>query len=66
MRKRGYEAMLDYYFKVSPQFNEPLYLPAGRQVRDPPGPALSEVEGYSGVRGAPHRLKAVRPSLDWQ
>jgi group II intron reverse transcriptase/maturase len=25
LRKRGYESMLDYYFKVSPQLNEPLY-----------------------------------------
>ena len=25
LKKRGYEAMLDYYFKVSPQLNEPLY-----------------------------------------
>ena len=25
LRKRGYETMLDYYLKVSPQFNEPLY-----------------------------------------
>jgi RNA-directed DNA polymerase len=25
LRKRGYEAMLDYYLKVAPQFNEPLY-----------------------------------------
>ena len=25
LRKRGYEPMLDHYFKVSPQLNEPLY-----------------------------------------
>ena len=25
LKKRGYEAMLDYYSKVSPQLNEPLY-----------------------------------------
>ena len=25
LHKRGYEAMLDYYSKVSPQLNEPLY-----------------------------------------
>jgi hypothetical protein len=25
LAKRGYESMLDYYLKVSPQFNEPLY-----------------------------------------
>ena len=24
LRKRGYESMLDYYLKVSPQLNEPL------------------------------------------
>ena len=35
LRKRGYEAMLNYYSKVSPALNEPLYLPAGRQVCDP-------------------------------
>ena len=48
LHKRGYEAMLDYYSKVSPQLNEPLY------------PAIGGT--YSGVRGAPHRLQAVRPS----
>jgi RNA-directed DNA polymerase len=25
LRKRGYQSMLDYYFQVSPQLNEPLY-----------------------------------------
>ena len=25
LRKRGYEPMLDYYSKESPQLNEPLY-----------------------------------------
>jgi RNA-directed DNA polymerase len=25
LRKRGYETMLDYYLKIAPQFNEPLY-----------------------------------------
>ena len=25
LAKRGYLSMLDYYLKVSPQFNEPLY-----------------------------------------
>ena len=25
LQKKGYEYMLDYYFKVAPQFNEPLY-----------------------------------------
>jgi RNA-directed DNA polymerase len=32
LRKRGYEAMLDYYFKVSPQLNEPLYTRPVRTV----------------------------------
>jgi len=32
LRKRGYESMLDYYFKVSPQFNEPLYTRPVRTV----------------------------------
>jgi len=48
LRKRGYESMLDHYLTVAPQLNEPLY-PAGGGT-------------YSGVRGAPHRLQAVRPS----
>ena len=26
LQQRGYESMLDYYAKVAPQFNEPLYL----------------------------------------
>jgi hypothetical protein len=52
---RAYEPMPDYYLKVSPQLNEPLYT-------KPAWPALSEAEGYSGVGGAPHRLQAVRPS----
>ena len=30
--KRGYESMLDHYFKVSPQFNEPLYTGPVRTV----------------------------------
>ena len=25
LNKRGYESMLDYYLKVAPQLNEPLY-----------------------------------------
>jgi RNA-directed DNA polymerase len=25
LQKKGYESMLDYYFKVAPQFNEPQY-----------------------------------------
>lgn len=32
LRKRGYEAMLDYYLKVSPQLNEPLYTRPVRTV----------------------------------
>ena len=55
LRKGGYEPMLDYYLKGSQQLNEPLYT-------RPAWTALSEAEGYSGVRGAPHRLQAVRPS----
>ena len=53
LRKRGYESMLDYYEKVSPQLNEPLYARPVREFIPPPG--------RSGVRGAPHRLQAVRP-----
>ena len=29
LAKRGYESMVEYYQKVSPKFNEPLYPPAG-------------------------------------
>jgi hypothetical protein len=32
LRKRGYESMLDYYLKVSPQLNEPLYSRPERTV----------------------------------
>ena len=32
LRKRGYESLLDYYLKVSPQFNEPLYTRPVRTV----------------------------------
>ena len=32
LHKRGYEAMLDYYLKVSPQLNEPLYTRPVRTV----------------------------------
>jgi hypothetical protein len=32
LRKRGYEAMLDHYLKVSPQLNEPLYTRPVRTV----------------------------------
>ena len=32
LKKRGYEAMLDYYSKVSPQLNEPLYARPARTV----------------------------------
>mgnify|MGYP000022016803 CR=1 FL=1 len=32
LAKRGYQAMLDYYLKVSPQFNEPLYTRSVRTV----------------------------------
>ena len=46
LRKRGYKQTLKHYLKVSTQLNELLYK---RPV-------------CSGVRGAPHRLKAVRPS----
>jgi hypothetical protein len=32
LAKRGYESMLDYYLKVSPQLNEPLYSRPERTV----------------------------------
>ena len=54
LAKRGYEAMLDYYLKVSPKFNEPLYTRSAWFT-------LSAVEGYSGVRASPcQRLLAGR------
>lgn len=43
--KRGYQSMVDYYSKINPQLNEPLYTRSVRIV----------------VRGAPHRPQAVRP-----
>jgi len=41
LRKRGYESMSEYYLKVSPMFNEPLYTR---------GIARCAIM-YSGVRG---------------
>ena len=35
LMQRSYESMLSYYETVSPQFNEPLYLPAGRASTRP-------------------------------
>ena len=32
LQQRGYESMLDYYAKVAPQFNEPLYTRTVRTV----------------------------------
>jgi len=55
LQKKGYESMLDYYLKVSSQFNEPLYMRTAWFI-------LSEVEGYSGVRGASRLLTQARPS----
>lgn len=37
LKKRGYQAMLDIYERISLQLNEPLYQPAGWQVRGPLG-----------------------------
>lgn len=45
--------MLDYYFKVCPQLNEP-------HTRTRLACPMPDT-GYSSVGGAPHRLKAVRP-----
>lgn len=39
LQKKEYESMLDYYFKVAPQFNEPLYTRTAWFI-------LSVVEGY--------------------
>jgi RNA-directed DNA polymerase len=32
LEKKGYESLLDYYLKVAPQFNEPLYARSARTV----------------------------------
>ena len=32
LQKKGYESMLEYYLKVSPQFDEPLYTRPVRTV----------------------------------
>jgi RNA-directed DNA polymerase len=32
LRKRGYQSMLDHYFKVNPTLNEPLYSRPERTV----------------------------------
>jgi group II intron reverse transcriptase/maturase len=32
LEKRGYESMLDYYYKVAPHYNEPLYARPARTV----------------------------------
>ena len=32
LEKRGYISMLDHYYKVAPQFNEPLYARTARTV----------------------------------
>ena len=32
LQKKGYESMLNYYLKVSPQLNEPLYTRPVRTV----------------------------------
>ena len=54
LTKRGYQPMLDYYLKDSPSINEQPYTR--------PAWFILTKEGYGGVRGAPHRLQAVRPS----
>lgn len=61
LRKRSYEAMLDYYSKVSPQLNEPPPERTGRAVYATRTGIYPDFIG-SGVRGAPHRLQAVRLS----
>ena len=54
LKKRGYEPLLEHYLKVSPQLNEPLYTRPAWFI-------LSEVEGYSGVRGAPLEFDTLLP-----
>ena len=45
LQKRGYEALLTYYGKVAPHFNEPLYMfPKGKERSS---------RTYSGVRASP-------------
>ena len=56
--QRGYESMLSYYEKVSPQLNPDSDRDC---IRDPYSLSRT-LSGYSGVRGAPHQLKLVGPS----
>ena len=62
LRKRGYESILDHYFKVSPQLNEPLY-PPWRDVqwceRRTSSPTRGEAV-YSIVRSAVRFLRNSR------
>jgi hypothetical protein len=56
LRKRGYEALFDYCFKVAPALNESLYM----------GMSHSEIPDrssrtYSVVRGAPFYLQVAGP-----
>ena len=50
LQQRGYESLLDYYFKVSPQFSEPLPT-AGR--------ANCVTRMISGVRASPCHLQVA-------
>ena len=49
LTKRGYESMGEYYQKVSPIFNEPLYMVVSARARN----YRAKLPQYSGVRGEP-------------
>jgi len=59
--QRGYESLLDYYERVSPQLNEPLYTRPPDSYRDTVV-CLHRISADRNVRGAPHQLILVGPS----
>jgi len=54
LKQKGYIPMLEIYTKLNPPICEPPYTR--------PAWFILTKEGSGGVRGAPHRLQAVRPS----
>ena len=65
LAKKGYESLLKHYQKVAPQFNPAragLYTACPEFISGRTAWFILTKEGYGGVRGAPHRLQAARPS----
>ncbi len=56
LKKRGYEPLLDYYFKVSPQLNEPLYTRPVRTVCERRTSSLTSGEAVYLIIGSRSRL----------